>query len=93
MSSLYNKYRPQSFDDIVGNETTINTLKRLLSKPNHSHVLLFYGPPGTGKTTTARIIAKMLDAKAIIISEGGIGKPVDEIMLSMPLFCLFFWST
>lgn len=63
--SLYQKYRPQSFDDVVGNVQAIKALKTLLDKPDHPHVYLFSGDAGCGKTTLARIMAKSLNAEVI----------------------------
>ena len=64
---LYRKYRPNCFDDIVGNETTIKSLKAELE--NGSHVFLFVGPAGCGKTTLARIVAKEVGAGDLSINE------------------------
>lgn len=64
---LYRKYRPQRFEDIVGNETTIKSLKKELE--NGSHVFLFVGPAGCGKTTLARILAKEVGAGELSINE------------------------
>jgi DNA polymerase-3 subunit gamma/tau len=59
--SLFNKYRPKTFDEIVGNYETIASIKSLLGrKEQHPQVFLFHGPKGTGKTSLARIIAKTL---------------------------------
>jgi len=58
--SLYNKYRPTSFEDIVGNRKTIKSLELLLKKENPPHAYLLIGPTGCGKTTISRIIAKEL---------------------------------
>jgi DNA polymerase-3 subunit gamma/tau len=54
------KYRPKSFDEFLGNEGTIESLKSLLTQKGHPHTYLFIGPSGTGKTTLARIIDKEL---------------------------------
>ena len=64
---LYRKYRPSCFDDMVGNETTIKSLKAELD--NGSHVFLFVGPAGCGKTTLARIVAKEVGAGELSINE------------------------
>lgn len=61
MESLYNKYRPRQFSDILGNDTLIEIIKGKILKGNFPHVCLLSGSPGNGKTTTARIIAKALN--------------------------------
>lgn len=58
--SLYRKYRPQRFQDVVGQEPIEKTLCNAISEGNVSHAYLFCGPRGTGKTTTARLLAKAL---------------------------------
>ena len=60
--SLYKKYRPSTFDDIVGNSVTIQALKKSV-EGRKNHVFLFTGPSGCGKTTLSRIVAKELGAK------------------------------
>lgn len=59
--SLANKYRPQKFEDMVGQESISKTLQNALKSGRIAHAYLFYGPRGCGKTTTARILAKALN--------------------------------
>ncbi len=55
------KYRPQTFDDVVGQEHVTRTLKNAIEQNRLAHAYLFVGPRGTGKTSTARILAKALN--------------------------------
>jgi len=66
---LYQKYRPKTFTEMVGNQEEIKSLTKIFSTPDHPHVLLLIGSPGTGKTTTARILASMLGAEEINVFE------------------------
>ena len=63
--ALYRKYRPQTFEDVVGQEHIERTIKNAIEQDKVSHAYLFCGPRGTGKTTTARLLAKAL------LCEGG----------------------
>ncbi len=58
--SLYRKYRPQVFEDVVGQDNITRTLRNAVRENRVSHAYLFCGPRGTGKTTTARLLAKAL---------------------------------
>ena len=60
MESLYRKYRPKTFEDVVGQEHVVSTLEHAVLEGRTSHAYLFCGPRGTGKTTMARILAKAL---------------------------------
>ena len=61
--SLYRKYRPQTFDDLLGQEHVSSTLAKAITEDRVSHAYLFTGPRGTGKTSTARILAKALNCE------------------------------
>ena len=60
MESLYRKYRPQTFEDVVGQQHVVSTLEHAIVEGRTSHAYLFCGPRGTGKTTMARLLAKAL---------------------------------
>jgi DNA polymerase-3 subunit gamma/tau len=59
-TTLYRKYRPQTFEDVIGQERVITLIKAALEKQSIGHAYLFYGGRGTGKTSLARIFAKEL---------------------------------
>src|SRR5687767_5005057 len=61
--SLYRKYRPQTFDDLRGQEHVTRTLANAIDEGRVAHAYLFTGPRGTGKTSTARILAKSLNCE------------------------------
>ena len=61
MTALYRKYRPQDFDDVVGQEQVVRTLRNALEHDQVRQAYLFAGPRGTGKTSMARILAKALN--------------------------------
>jgi DNA polymerase-3 subunit gamma/tau len=61
--AYYRKYRPQTFEEIVGQEHITRTLQNAIIYNRLSHAYLFSGPRGTGKTTTARILAKALNCE------------------------------
>ncbi|MHB1340970.1 MAG: DNA polymerase III subunit gamma/tau [Coriobacteriia bacterium] len=70
--SWYRTYRPQTFDDVVGQTHIERTLRNAVDEDSVAHAYLFTGPRGTGKTTTARILAKALNCE-----KGPSGQPDD----------------
>ena len=61
--ALYRKYRPKTFDEVVGQEVIVKTLKNAIKNNCVSHAYLFAGPRGTGKTSIAKIFAKILNCQ------------------------------
>jgi DNA polymerase-3 subunit gamma/tau len=61
VTALYRKYRPQDFDEVVGQEAVVRTLRNAISHGQVRQAYLFAGPRGTGKTSMARILAKGLN--------------------------------
>lgn len=59
--ALYRKWRPQTWDEVVGQDHVVRTLRNALRSGRSSHAYLFAGPRGTGKTTTARLVAKAVN--------------------------------
>lgn len=64
MTALYRTYRPQDFDDVVGQEAVVRTLRNAIELGQLRQAYLFAGPRGTGKTSMARILAKALNCES-----------------------------
>lgn len=78
---LYRKYRPQSWEEVIGQEHVVRTLTNALKLGRISHAYLFAGPRGTGKTTIARLLAKSLGANDLDLIEidAASNRGIDEI--------------
>ncbi|MCQ1469504.1 DNA polymerase III subunit gamma/tau [Staphylococcus aureus] len=74
--ALYRMYRPQSFEDVVGQEHVTKTLRNAISKEKQSHAYIFSGPRGTGKTSIAKVFAK-----AINCLNSTDGEPCNECLI------------
>jgi DNA polymerase-3 subunit gamma/tau len=61
VTALYRKYRPQDFEEVVGQDAVVRTLKNAVARGEVRHAYLFAGPRGTGKTSLARILAKAVN--------------------------------
>ncbi len=62
--ALYREYRPLVFDDVIGQDHIIRTLKNQIKENSMSHAYLFCGTRGTGKTTTAKILSRAVNCQA-----------------------------
>lgn len=78
---LYRKYRPQSWEEVIGQEHVVRTLTNALKMGRVSHAYLFAGPRGTGKTTVARLLAKSLGCGDLDLIEidAASNRGIDEI--------------
>src|SRR5947207_13304962 len=63
MPALYRKYRPQTFEEVVGQEAVVRTLTNAIAQDKVRQAYLFAGPRGTGKTSLARILAKSVNCQ------------------------------
>ena len=80
------KYRPQTFDDVVGQDHITRTLRNAITQNRLAHAYLFVGPRGTGKTSTARILAKCLCCvKAPTVEPCGVCDSCKEIAAGISL--------
>ena len=64
--ALYRKYRPDNFDDVVGQDKVVKVIEHAIETNRISHAYLFSGPRGTGKTTTAKIIARVVNCTNLV---------------------------
>ena len=69
--AIYRRWRPQSFEDVIGQDHIVQTLRNALRGDRLAHAYLFTGPRGTGKTSVARILAKAVNC----LAEAGVERP------------------
>ena len=78
--ALYRAFRPQTFEDVVGQKHVTKTLRNAIIRNKESHAYLFSGPRGTGKTSIAKIFAKALNCRF-----GSEGEPCNECDICMSI--------
>ena len=78
--ALYRAFRPQTFEDVVGQKHVTKTLRNAIIRDKESHAYLFSGPRGTGKTSIAKIFAKALNCRF-----GAEGEPCNECDICMSI--------
>ena len=62
---LYKKYRPSTFNEVLGNKSAVDSLRKMVESKEIKHTILFSGPSGCGKTTLARILANEMQAEVL----------------------------
>ena len=68
-TTLYRKWRPRRFGEVVGQEPVVRTLSRAIETGRVAHAYLFSGPRGCGKTTSARILARALNCEQAPVAD------------------------
>ena len=84
--ALYRKYRPHSFDDVVGQDVIVKTLKNAIEHKNFSHAYMFFGPRGVGKTTVSKILARAVNCLDPI--NGNCCEKCDNCLISLDRDCI-----
>lgn len=84
--ALYRKYRPSNFDDVVGQNVIVTTLKNSIINKTFTHAYMFFGPRGTGKTTISKIFARAVNCSNP--TESGPCNECDNCIHSMEKECV-----